>query len=111
MAEIKLDIYKMDNKKEIEKTYRAESYDLMMGTVEDFIGVIDLENMDSNVEVTKAVVKCVNQLKPLLHDVFEGITDEEIRRVRFKDIIPCLVSVVKASFEALGIMLDENSKN
>ena len=40
--ELKLNIY---NKKEIVKTYTAETYDLMFGTVED---LIDLINLDMN---------------------------------------------------------------
>ena len=76
MSEIRLNIYKADNKNEIEKTHKVEGYDLMYGTVEDFIGTIDLEKMTNDVEIMKAVVGCLGQLIPLLLYVFEGLTED-----------------------------------
>ena len=62
MSTIKLNIYKADVKNEIEKTYEVEGYDLMFGTVEDFIGVIDLEKMNDEELI---------RFKPLLNiDIF-----------------------------------------
>ena len=43
---MKLNIYKKENgKKVIAKTYEAETYDLMYGTVEDFLNLIDVQNI------------------------------------------------------------------
>ena len=92
--EWKLNIYKKDNKNEIEKTYTVESYDLMLGTVEDIMQVIDFDKMDDNVAVATMVVKCYSQLKPFLKDVFPGVTDEELTRVKVKELITTFKEII-----------------
>ena len=45
------------DKKEITKTYTAETYDLMFGTVEDLLDVIDIDNIQASnkAELLKAI--------------------------------------------------------
>ena len=40
MSTIRIDIYDPNDKNRVENTYTAEGYDLMMGTLEDFISII-----------------------------------------------------------------------
>jgi len=95
---MKLNIY--DNKKII-KTYEAEAYDLMFGTVEDLIEIVNLDQLKSgdDVEIIKLVGKTVvsgmDIIKPLLKDIFEGLTDEELRNVKVSEIASVLVDVIK----------------
>lgn len=96
---LKLNIY---NKKNITKTYTAESYDIMFGTVEDLLNLIDLEkfnNSKNDMEfikvVTEAVVKGFDIIKPLLKDIFEGLTDDELRNTKISEIVNILVSIIK----------------
>ena len=96
---LKLKIY---NKKNITKTYTAESYDIMFGTVEDLLNLIDLEkfnNSKNDMEfikvVTEAVVKGFDIIKPLLKDIFEGLTDDELRNTKISEIVNILVSIIK----------------
>lgn len=112
MAELKLNIY--DGRK-ISKTYTAEEYDLMTGTVEDIINLIDVEgviNLISDTEeadndkkasikdtigfvpsLIKTIKNAFGIVKPLLKDMFKGLTDEEIRHTRIKDIAMLFVNV------------------
>lgn len=105
MAEMKLNIY---NKKEIEKTYTAESYDLMFGTVEDLINCVDLENvnLDDDVSLIKVVSNVViggmDIIKPLLKDIFEGLTDDELRNTRVSELAAVLVEVIKFAITQMG---------
>lgn len=102
--ELKLNIY---NKKQIVKTYTAETYDLMFGTVEDLLDVIDIDNIqsDNKTELIKAIAKVLaNSLdivKPLLKDVFDGLTDEELRKTTLKDIINVLADIVTYSINQI----------
>ncbi len=96
---LKLNIY---NKKNITKTYTTESYDIMFGTVEDLLNLIDLEkfnNSKNDMEfikvVTEAVVKGFDIIKPLLKDIFEGLTDDELRNTKISEIVNILVSIIK----------------
>ncbi|MCI9366306.1 MAG: hypothetical protein HFJ54_07295 [Clostridia bacterium] len=110
--DLKLNIYE---KKKVAKTYTAETYDLMFGTVEDLLDVIDIDNIQAGdrAELLKAIAKVLansmNIVKPLLKDIFEGLTDEELRNTKLKDIIDVLAEIVAYSINQL--MKGNNEKN
>lgn len=110
--EIKLPIYE---KKEVVKTYTAETYDVMFGTVEDLISVLDLDKFTSGKDedlikgVALAIPKTFNFIKPLLKDIFDGLTDDEIKKCKVSDIVKVLVQVVK--FSIAQITEGATSKN
>ena len=94
---MKLNIYE---KGKIVKTYEADTYDLMFGTVEDVAAAVNLDKLQggSDVDVIKAVgqivINSMELVKDLLKDIFPGITDEEIRKTKTKEIALVLVDVV-----------------
>lgn len=106
--EIKLNIFGED--KQIAKTYTAEGYDLMMGTIEDFMEIIDVENLNDTTAVAKMVMKGYKQIKPLMKDVFPGLTDEEFRQIKINNLIEVIVSLGAAVIENLGILKQGNSQ-
>lgn len=108
MATIKLNIYETEDKNKIEKTYKAESYDLMLGTVEEFMQVIDIDKVGDNMEVAKMVVKCYGKIKPLLKDVFPGVTDEELNNVKIKELIPVIIDICTSIVESLDLVKSGN---
>ena len=81
---MKLNIYK--NQKEIEKTYEVDEYDIMYGTIQDILSVLDdgLDNLKDNDQLIKLVTKNRSKLEDLLLDIFsaEGLTEEELRIVK-----------------------------
>lgn len=95
---MKLTIYE---KKKAVKTYEADTYDLMWNTVEDVAAAVDIDSLKdaTNVEIIKFVAKFVvtdlDVFKNLMKDIFEGLTDEELRNTRVKDIAAVVVDVVK----------------
>lgn len=97
---LKLKVYKG---KEVEKEYTTDTYDLMFGTLEDFINVIDLDKLSdgNDADFVKAIGKVVvggmDQLKPLLLDVFEGLTEEELRRTKVKELTVVVLDILKYS--------------
>ncbi len=110
--EMRLPVY---NGKEVEKEYRAEEYSVMFGTAEDIISLFDIEklaNADDR-ELAKAVAaaipKAIGMLKPLLKEIFDGLTDEEIRRCKVADIARVVVEVAK--FTMKQIVDESRSKN
>ena len=73
--DLKLNIY---DKKEITKTYTAETYDLMFGTVEDLLDVIDIDNIQASnkAELLKAIAKvleCGKRTARFIRAKTEGI--------------------------------------
>lgn len=108
MATLTLNIYSADDKSIVEKRYTAESYDLMLGTVEDIMQLIDVDKMNDNTEITKLVIKGYGKLKPFIKDVFNGVTDEELQRVKVKELIPTFVQIFKSILDDLDILKTGN---
>ena len=108
MALIKLDIYSPTDKSKVEKTYTAEGYELMMGTVEDFINIIDVDKLDNNAEVAKMVLKGYAQLKPLIQDVFPEMTSEDWRNVKVNSLVGTVMQIATAVMETLDILKSGN---
>ena len=108
MATLKLNIYSAEDNTKVEKTYTAESYDLMLGTVEDLMQPIDVDSMNDNLEVTKMVVKSFGKLKPFIKDIFSGVTDDELKRVKVKELIPMFIQVFKNIVEGLDLLKTGN---
>lgn len=110
--EMKLNIY---NKKEVVKTYVAETYDITFGTVEDLIKLIDLDNinLDNDAELIKVAAKVVmggmDIIKPLYKDIFDGLTDEELRNTHVTELAGVLINVLMFTIEQM--MKGSNAKN
>ena len=102
---IKLTIY---DKGKPEKTLTADSYDLTLGVIEDFVTVIDVEKLDDNVELAKMVVKLFPQLKPIVRGVFpdQELTDDDFKKIRLTDMIGLVSQIgfsIGESMAALGV--------
>lgn len=114
---MKLNIYRKneERKKEIVKTYTADTYDLMFGTLEDVAEAIKFDDLKSgsDEELIKAAFNLIHNsmgtVKDLLKDIFDGITDEDIRDASVKEIAVVLMDVVKYTIAQLGKGL--NGKN
>ena len=104
---MKLNIY---DKKKIVKTYEVDSYDLMWGTVEDVAEAIKLEDMktgsqDEIIKMTlNLVVTAKDTVNDLMKDIFDGLTDEELRCIKVSEMVNVLVDVVKFTVKELGKM-------
>lgn len=109
---MKLNIYK---KKEVVKTYEADTYDLMFGTLEDIAESVNLDDLTTgtNAEIIKlaagAVVNNLENIKNLLKDIFDGLTDDELKHVKVNEIIEVISEVILYTISQLK--LGTNAKN
>ena len=84
---MKLNIYK--NQREVEKVYEVDNYDLMYGTVEDILSIFDeIEDLHDNMQIFKVIQKNRMKLNDFLKDIFPDLTDEELRRIKLKELVP-----------------------
>lgn len=94
---MKLNVYK--NQKEIEKTYEVDNYDIMYGTIQDILAVLDdgLENLNDNEQALKLITANRTKLEDLLLDIFgaEGLTMEELRRTKLKELVPVFIDLFR----------------
>ena len=102
---MKLNIYK--NQREVEKTYEVDAYDIMYGTVQDVLEVLDsgMDNLNDNTQVLKVIADNRGKLEDLLLDIFggEGLTKDELRRIKLKEIVPLFLDLfryVQKSFKS-----------
>lgn len=109
MANITLNIYDKNDKTKIVKTLEAEGYDLMLGTVEDFMEIIDIDKLGNQTEVAKMVVKGYKQLKPLIMDIFPELQDDEYKRIKVSDLVRLIVQIGTAVVDQLDVL--KSSKN
>ena len=96
-----LNIYGKENGKlVIEKTYSANTYTLMFGTMEDVVRLIDVEKLQSGDvnspdfigAVAQILVGSMGVVKPILFEVFDGLTEEEIRIAK-KAVADCVTPI------------------
>ena len=106
---ISLNIYDPKDKKKVVKVHEVEGYDLMLGTIEDFMDIFDMDKLDDNKEVAKMVVKGYKQLKPLIMDIFPELTSEEFKNIKVAELINVVPQIGAAILETLNIV--KNSKN
>lgn len=102
---MKLNIYE---KKQIVKTYEADTYDLMWGVLEDLANAIKIDEMKTGSEAEiirmgmNLIMNSMDTVKDLLKDIFDGITDEEIKKTKVMEIARVFVDVVKYTIEQMG---------
>lgn len=109
MAKITLNIYDKNDKAKVAKTLETEGYDLMMGTVDDFINIIDLDKINDKNEVAKMAAKSYKQLKPLIMDIFPELQDEDYRNIKVTDLVRLIVQIGTSIMESMDIL--KSSKN
>lgn len=102
--ELKLTIYKG---KEIEKTYTAQDYNVMYGTVEDLLDLLDLDALTGKDKgsmlsaVSRLMKSRQDVINPLMLDIFEGLTEEELRRTKAIDVVNVILGLAGFSFDQL----------
>nr|DAP43735.1 MAG TPA: hypothetical protein [Caudoviricetes sp.] len=111
--ELKLNIY---DKRKVVKTYTTDTYDLMTGTVEDVINLVDTKMFadDTNSiafigSFVKILAGAFHLFKPLLKEIFDGLTDEELRHTKMKDVANVLVAVVTFGLKQMDGLDDEKN--
>lgn len=108
---MKLNIY---DKKNIVKTYETDEYDLLWGVVTDVSNAVNLDELQtgSQVEIMKLaldlVMKSVDTVNELLKDMFDGLTDDELRHVKVTEVAQAIVDVVTYTIGQLNLMPRKN---
>lgn len=88
--EIKLNIYK---DKKVEKTYTATDFKLYTRDVEDILALINVESFQKGkneeqlaIDIIGLVARSFSKFKPIVQNVFEGLTDEEYGRTSIQEL-------------------------
>lgn len=104
-----LNIYDASGK-EVVKTAKSNTFDLMFGTIVKLMDLLKIENVDNNLEVLKMIYGAWNEIKEVLSTVFPDVSEDDWKHVKVKELIPIIIEIGKfAITEALTIPSD--SKN
>ena len=109
---MKLNIY---DGKHIVKTYEAQTYEILWGALEDLLSVIDLDKIENGTDaefvkiIMKALTTSMETIKSLFKDIFEGLTDEELKHAKVLDMAKVLLEIIKYTY--LQLMTGVNPKN
>ncbi len=101
--ELILNVYDAKTKK-IAKQHRAETADIMYGTVEDLIEIIDIDKLNDNMEWAKVIIMALKKLKPLLKEVFTELTDEDLKNTKVKELVPLFATIFKYMMSEIRCM-------
>ena len=96
--------------KEVVKTAKSCTFDLMFGTIFKLMDLLKIEDIDNNLEVLKVIYGAWNEIKVVLSTVFPDVSEDEWTHVKVKELVPIIINIGKfAVSEALIIPTD--SKN
>lgn len=95
----------------IEKTYTADTIDCSFGVVEDILNALNFESIKTGnkFELAAMVIKCTDQLKPFLKEIFAGVTDEELRKAKMSNIVDVFKNLYYFANVELGKVTDEKN--
>lgn len=108
---MKLSIYgKKDGKRAVIKTYTAETYSLLWGTCEDVLNALNIDHMETGTrqELGKMafdfILHSADMVNELFLDIFEGITEEDLRGAQIDEMIDVLVEVVRYTLAKIALL-------
>ena len=88
---------------EVSKVVTAEAYDIMFGTVEDILGLLDAVGDGSDDSaVIRAVVGNWEKLCTLLLDVFSDLTREDLKHIKVREVVPVMIGLFRYVVEGFG---------
>lgn len=113
MDNLKLNIYgKVKGKKKIVKTYEAKTLDISFGIVEDMMEILDKVQSDSNENaILDAIMKNLKNVRPLLLDVFDGLTEEELKSASTREVIQVIINIITFAISEINGLVVNTSKN
>lgn len=111
--ELKLNVY---DGRAVIKTYSARDFTLKTGVCEDILKFVDIDKFNGGLndetmllEVVKIVIKAFSKFKPLMQEIFDGLTDEEYENTSIKEVAQVVVQVITYTITELFTIT--NSKN
>ena len=105
---LELNIY---NGAKIVKTYTTDTIDCSFGVVEDILNALNFESIrtGNKLELAAMVIKCMDQLKPFLKEIFAGVTDEELRKAKMSNIVDVFKNLYYFANAELGKVTNEKN--
>ena len=99
---IELKTYKSQN--EVEKVFRVEEFDLMLGSIEDVLELFDeIEETSDMGAIATAVIKNRGILYNLVLGIFPDMTREDLKKIKVRELLPFFLQVLDYIRETLHL--------
>lgn len=107
--EFRINVY---DGQEIVKTFVAKKYNLMMGTAEDILALVDIDKLDKGadveMEIFKLIVKSRKTFAKIIHEIFPELTEDEYRCVPVKEVLKVIMQVLTFTMTELSTVSEKN---
>lgn len=107
--ELTLNIYDKTGKNII-RTAKADTFDLMFGTVMSLMELLKIEDMDNQLELLKVVAGAYDEITGVLSAVFPDITPDEWKCIKVKELMPVILDIAKSAVSETFV-IPKNPKN
>lgn len=93
------------------KTYTANAVDLSFGVVDDTIKALPPEKVDFTdpLVIGKVILGEWKQISPILMEVFEGVTEEELRTVKMTNLVEIAQKIFVHLSETISVLHSEKN--
>lgn len=110
MNDLVLNIYD-DSGKNVVKTFRASTCDLMFRTVRKLMDLLKIEDMDDQTQMLKTIYSAWGEICAVLGGVFPEVSDEDWDNVRVRELLPLVLKIAKYSISEMFAIPTSNEKN
>ena len=107
--ELTLNIYDKTGRNII-RTAKADTFDLMFGTVMSLMELLKIEDMDDQLELLKVVAGAYDEITGVLSAVFPDVTETEWKFVKVKELMPIIIDIAKFAVSETFV-IPKNPKN
>ena len=81
----------------------------MFGTIEDILSIMDQIDLLEDDEGIYALIKDnLPKIKGLLKDIFIGVTDDELKRIKIKELVPLFQELMTTVNTSIGGDTEKN---
>jgi len=94
---MKLNIYDQTGKN-VERVAEGEMYDIMFGTIENIIDILNLDDASSDTDILKKIYAAYKDLRVILSGFFCDISEDEWKRVKVKELLPVVLEIIRFTF-------------
>jgi hypothetical protein len=108
MNDYTLNVYDEDDN--VVKTVTAQFVDLKYGPIRACMKLLNVDEIETNLELLNAVYKAWDKLTNVLNKCFPDMEDDDWDNVKMSELIPTLVGILKKAFaKMMEIPKEKNS--
>ena len=105
---ITINIY--DDDDNVVKVVEARLISLRFGVVRSLMEILNIENVDSTVDLLKTIYGAWDEVKNILTKIFPDVELDELDNTHIDELVPVVLRVVRDSFNVIStIPVDEKN--